>query len=98
VREVNSSTTSATPALEFAVRGFVDGRPTAARWRDDQLTCDPAVLVRARLVVALGDAFEVEGAEPLRASLTGPPLAVMLTIIRAFSRVTAVEVAQGSPR
>jgi hypothetical protein len=76
----------------FAVRGVVDGRPSVARWTG-RLDCDPDILARAQVVVALDEEFRTSGLDcGVRASLDGSAVSVLLTVMRAFSRVTAVEV------
>lgn len=75
----------------FEVSGVVDGVPVRAEWRDGTLTCSPSLLARAQLVVALGDTFDREEGEPILATLDGSSTAVLLTIVRALSRMTTVE-------
>ena len=77
----------------FTVRGILDGRPTTAHWAPGFLDCEPELARRADVVIALEETFrsvEVPGAV-VRASLEGPPIAVLLTIMRALSTVTAVD-------
>lgn len=77
----------------FVVRGVVDGRPCVARWSDGRLTADAALMRRAEIVVALGEQF-VDHDDPssvIPAGLESPRGAVLLTVVRAFSQVTAVE-------
>jgi hypothetical protein len=76
----------------FTVRGFVDDRPATVRWRPGALDGDRDVLRRAEVIVAMGDEFALDRERPpASASLAGPPVVVLLTIVRAFSRVTAVD-------
>ena len=62
-----------------------------AEWSPEGFTCDPALLARAQVVVGMGEVFGTEDGAPtatrVPASLDGPPLAVMLTVLRASSRV-----------
>jgi hypothetical protein len=76
----------------FTVRGFVEDRPATVRWRPGAIDGDRDVLRRAEVIVAMGDEFALDRAgAPARASLAGPPVVVLLTVVRAFSRVTAVD-------
>ena len=56
--------------------------------------CSQRLRERAAIVVELGDTFTDEGGRVIAASLT-EPVPAMLTVIRALSRVTAVEVVGG---
>jgi hypothetical protein len=85
--------TSLASDARFVVRGMVDGLPSVARWSPTTgLDADPAVRQRAEIVVALGEssAGEADG-EQVVASLDGPLPAALLAVVRAFSRVTAVD-------
>jgi hypothetical protein len=77
----------------FTVRGIVDGVPTVARWSPTYLDCDGELLRRATVIVALGESFTTPSAagQVVHASLDAPPIAVLLTIMRAFSSVNAVD-------
>jgi hypothetical protein len=75
----------------FSVEGTIDGESVQAVYGDGVLLADSALFDRARLVVALGDRFE-DGPVKLAASLTGPPEAVLLTLIRACDAPTTVEI------
>ena len=77
----------------FTVRGILDERLTTAHWSPGFLDCEPELVRRAQVVVSLGETFasvEVPG-EVVEASLEQPPIAVLLTIMRALSTVTAVD-------
>ena len=79
---------------DFVVRGFVDGRLSVARWRQGRLVADPELVRRVEVVVAMGETFPAPG-DPLRpgvASLDGDRGIAMLTVMRAFSRLTSVEI------
>jgi len=75
----------------FSVEGTIDGEQVQAVYGDGLLFADTALFNRARIVVALGDRFE-QGPVQLEASLTGPPEAVLLTLIRACDAPTMVEI------
>lgn len=76
----------------FRIEGSVGGEPAWADWRDGVLTGDPALLALASAIVAVRDEFDGDdGAPAFKASLVGPPEAVMLTISRACDHVTSVE-------
>jgi hypothetical protein len=80
----------------FRLEGVVDGVPARARWTERGLECSPALLQRAEIVVALGETFDPGGGRPVvQASLDGPLRAVLPTVIRAFSRVSSIELAVG---
>jgi hypothetical protein len=78
----------------FRIEGVVDDVPAHAVWSDGGLECSPALRQRAEIVVALGETFDPGRGRPaLDASLDGPLTAVLPTVMRAFSRVTSVELA-----
>jgi hypothetical protein len=65
-----------------------------AHWDHEGFSCDPLLLAQARAVEALGDTFGGDGGRsPVAASLQGPPLSVLLTLMRACDRVVQVDVA-----
>jgi len=80
-------------AAGFVVRGFFDGRPSVARWVNGRLVADPEIVRRAQVMVAMGEYFgsEHDPSHVVMASLEGGGYAVMLTVMRAFTRVTSVE-------
>ena len=84
---------------DFVVRGFVDGRPSTARWHEGALQADPELIRRAQIVVALGETFSHDD-EPdslvVQADLHGG-VATALTIMRAFSTVTSIELVPALP-
>lgn len=89
--------TSADPpeVVSFRVRGMVDRHRATAWWTGGQgLVCSEPLRERAAIVVDLGDTFVDEAGRVIAASLT-EPVPAMLTVIRALSRVTAVEVVGG---
>jgi hypothetical protein len=76
----------------FSVEGIVDGGRVSAKWANGGLRCDEALRDRALFLVDLGE--ELVYAEPPRrfqATLTGRPVAVALTLLRACDRVVAFE-------
>jgi hypothetical protein len=76
----------------FAIQGVVDEQVVRAVWSDGQLTSDRLLCSRARLLVDLGAEFGSD--DPPRrfvASLQAPPVAVLLTLIRACDLATVVE-------
>ena len=79
---------------DFVIRGFIDGRPSAARWQDGALDAEPELLRRAEIVVALEEDFCAESVI-VRASLDGG-VATALTVMRAFSMVTSVQLTNAS--
>jgi hypothetical protein len=77
----------------FEIEGQVDGRPCSAKWTGHRLEADPELLHRAWVVVALGDTFGYgDGRPELEASLDDEGVAMMLTLVRAFSEVAVVRV------
>jgi hypothetical protein len=84
------------PLAWFAVQGVIDQQVVRAVWNDGQLCCDRLLDARARLLVDLGAEFSND--DPPRryyASLKAPPVAVLLTLIRACDRITVMEVDLG---
>ena len=97
--EVAVGTTGGARSIRaFHVGGFVDDAPAYARWSERGLDCSPALLDRIEIVVALGETFDPGGNLPVvQASLDGPVKSVLPTVIRAFSRVTSIELAVDRP-
>jgi hypothetical protein len=84
---------------EFTIEGVLDGRPTVARWLDGQLDAEPELLRRAHVVVALGEEFSCEdGPHGLRASIDDGGVALLLTLMRALTEVTSVDMELTVPR
>ncbi len=76
----------------FTVRGFVDGRPAIARWSPGVIDADRDIARRAGAAIAARSRFvDGDGAPYAAASWDGPPLAVLLAVMRAFGEVTAVD-------
>ena len=72
----------------FQVQGLIDGQPVGATLTCGRLVCDPALRARAELLVDLHEVFSDEAGRPRYvASLTGPDVAVALTLLRACDRV-----------
>jgi len=72
------------PLAWFAVQGVIDDQVVRAVWSDGRLSCDRLLGARARLLVDQGAEFRSD--DPPRryhASLQGPAMAVLLTLIRA---------------
>jgi hypothetical protein len=84
------------PLAWFAVQGVIDQQVVRAVWADGRLRCDRLLGARARLLVDLGAEFGSD--DPPRryhASLQAPPVAVLLTLIRACDLTTVMEVDLG---
>ena len=87
------------PLAWFAVQGVIDEQVVRAVWTDGRLTCDRLLGDRARLLVDLGAEFSWD--DPPRwfvASLQAPPIAVLLTLIRACDVATVIEADVGGGR
>jgi hypothetical protein len=87
------------PLAWFAVQGVIDEQVVRAVWADGELACDRPLGARARLLVDLGAEFS--SADPPRlfvASLQAPPVAVLLTLIRACDLTTVIEADLGDSR
>jgi hypothetical protein len=71
----------------------IDRQVVRAIWTDERLTCDRLLGARARLLVDLAAEFRSD--DPPRryqASLQAPPVAVLLTLIRACDLTTVMDV------
>jgi hypothetical protein len=78
--------------VTFRVSGLVDERPAQAWWVPAHgLVCGDELRARAELVVAMGDTFSGADSRVVEASLADPS-AAMLTVLRAMSRVTSLEI------
>jgi hypothetical protein len=76
----------------FEVEGYVDDDRSTATWRNGRLYCTPELRRRAEVIVSMGDCFSGEaGGLIVQASIVGPPVAAMLTTMRAFSRIVAID-------
>ena len=75
----------------FAVQGVIDQEVVRAVWTEGQLRCDRLLGARARLLVDLGAEFRSDDPpHAYQASLQAPPVAVLLTIIRACDLTTVL--------
>jgi hypothetical protein len=84
------------PLAWFAVQGLIDQQVVRVVWTDGQLCCDRLLGARARLLVDLGAEFQsYDPPRRYHASLQAPPVAVLLTLIRACDRITVMEVDLG---
>ena len=87
------------PLAWFGVEGMIEEQVVRTVWADGQLTCERLLDSRAQLLVNLGAEFRAD--DPPRrfmASLQDPPMAVMLTLIRACDLATMIEVDLGASR
>lgn len=79
----------------FEVRGIVDGAPAFARWtRGGGLVADEELRRRVDVVVALGETWPSmdDDKTPVVATLDHGITSALLTVIRAFSVVEAVDI------
>jgi hypothetical protein len=74
----------------FWLEGFIHGEPVFAAVRDGKVIAHDLLLQRARLVVALGDSFVRPDGPPIPATLDGPAVGVLLTLIRACDRANVI--------
>ena len=84
------------PLAWFAIQGVIDQQVVRAVWTEGRLCCDRLLDARARLLVDLGAEFRSD--DPPRryyASLQAPPVAVLLTLIRACDLATVLDVDLG---
>jgi hypothetical protein len=75
---------------------MVDGHRATAEWPERALVAHPEVVRRAEMIVAMGDQFSTDDGASLQASLGGGP-ATLLTIVRAFSRVSSFDLGITGP-
>jgi hypothetical protein len=90
------ATPAGAPIASFTIRGVVDDQPAAATFGGGRLRVDnDELLARARVIVSMGDTFHTSSPESgieIRSSLDPHrPLAVMLTLLRAFSSIDEFE-------
>jgi hypothetical protein len=86
------------PLAWFGVEGVIGDQVVRAFWADGRLVCDRLLEARARLLVDLHAEFRSD--DPPRrylANLQAPPVAVLLTLIRACDLATVIEVDLGGP-
>jgi hypothetical protein len=80
------------PLAWFALQGVIDEQVVRAVWTSGQLICDRLLHSRARILVDLGAEFDWD--DPPRrylASMQSPPIAVLLTLVRACDLATVIE-------
>ena len=71
---------------------MIDHQVVRAIWIDGRLRCDRLLDARARLLIDLGAEFRSDDPpRRYRASLQAPPVAVLLTLIRACDMATVME-------
>jgi hypothetical protein len=75
----------------FTVHGTVDGRAATARWEGGRLHADDELRRRVDVVIAMGEEFQLE-AGTVPAAVAGGITAALLTVLRAFSAVTTVDI------
>lgn len=87
------------PLAWFGVEGTIGDQVVRAVWTDGQLTCDRLLRSRAQLLVNLGAEFRSDDPpRRFKASLQAPPIAVLLTLIRACHLTSVIEVDLGTSR
>jgi hypothetical protein len=64
----------------------LEGLPVLAVLRPGEMVASPSLVDRAELLIAMGETFDDSSLPPLEAALTGPPQALMLTLLRACDR------------
>lgn len=74
-------------SVEFQLWAMLSGRRVAARREAGVLQVDPRLLERAKLLVALGEAFSMPGCERTVDAGLDDPLQAALTLVRAADRV-----------
>jgi len=86
--------------IGFALESLVDGEAFSARWvAGGALECDRPLRDRAQIVVAMGETFETSsGGRKVCAKLDGTPVAALLTLMRASSRVLSFQFEYGRRR
>jgi len=78
--------------FNFVITGTVDSGRVQAVYGNGLLMIDSPLMDRARLMVALGDTFELGDSEVIAAAVSGEPLAMFLTFLRACDDPVSVEV------
>jgi hypothetical protein len=68
-----------------------------AAMRAGEVIGDAPLIRQAELVAAMGETFEGVDGKSISASLDGPPLAVILTLIRACDHPLAIELGPAGP-
>lgn len=76
----------------FLVSGLLDDDAVEARWVPGHgLMCAPSLIARAEVVMALGETFTQGDDGWTVAATLDTPLAAMLTLMRAMSHVTSLD-------
>ncbi|HKE74670.1 MAG TPA: hypothetical protein VKB57_13705 [Acidimicrobiales bacterium] len=78
--------------VSFVVQGLVEEARVEASYELGRLECPPELRERAEVLVAMGETFGRPGGRATVATLDGPVSAVLLTVMRAFSRIYVLEV------
>jgi hypothetical protein len=81
------------------VSGSIDGRFVTATWSDGELIGDQELVQRAETLVAMGERWPRSATgdrSGVTACLAGPPALVALTLMRACTVVTSVELPASS--
>ena len=82
-------------AVGFRLEGTIEGDQVVAEWTSGGVTASAPLLVRADLVVRLGDVFVGSDGSEVPAALDGGPSRALLTFMRACDNVRAVSVSLG---
>ncbi|HET6874895.1 MAG TPA: hypothetical protein VFH70_08965 [Acidimicrobiales bacterium] len=80
----------------FRLRGVIEGEPVFADWTPEAPVASDALMVRAGIVVRLGETFVGTDGWELDASLDEGPTRALLTFMRACDRVESVSVSLGT--
>jgi hypothetical protein len=81
------------PFVSFHLVGIVDRQTVQATCDGRSLRCDQELWDRGQVVAAMGDEFsDTASGRRLRAGTKGPPLAIMLTLMRACDTVVGAEI------
>ena len=81
------------PRVSFHLVGTVDRQTVQATCDGRNLRCDQELWHRAQVVAALGDEFrDTTSGRRLQACTEGPPLAIMLTLMRACDTIVGAEI------
>lgn len=93
LRGLSMDRTDQRAAVGFVVRGLIEGRPSVARWEGGRLVAEPELIRRAQVMIGMGEYFDSEHdpTHVVMASLDGGGYDVMLTVMRAFTQVTSIE-------
>ena len=81
----------------FHLQGVVDGMRVTAEWAAGRVVGSEALLVRADLVVRLGESFAGADGALVEAGLDDGPTRALLTCMRACDRIEGVSVRLSEP-